>query len=419
MHARAGMSAQGLSPRLMSALVIVAARLVSGLSGYVVLAFAANRLTAGQFAELALFQTIVFLVQITFDSGLVQYANQRVAGQSDWRGLVGSFQHVRYAVHLVAATVMLAVWLLGGLASADPWLAPVCALALLSTPLNADWVLVSRQQQNAWAAKAMLCGAVNVAASLIFLMLGAQPSAVLGGVVATNLAGGLYLYGRGFVGRPGLGLPTTDQLRGAAQLSISGMLVHGGYNLPMLAVTAWVGGIAAGSYACLYRIFSAATLFVPPVVDFAVAREIAAQTQRTPPQGLLHVWLRLVPASVALVLPVLLTPVGLLHQLIGLAIDLPKFQIQPEHFQIVKLALLGYCIDLCAQRSAYVLNRRRLLLAGTALGLAAGLGAIALALRSAPAPAAWFHAVLAFQVCSSATILAAGAFLHHRRSRAS
>lgn len=391
-------------------LLIIFARTVSGLSGYVVLGLAANKLTPSQFAELALFQTLIFLTQVFFDSGVVQLATRESAGNPAWRQLTSEYQRVRYTTALTVGALFCAVGLLGWLPTADLALFAASAACLISAPLNADWVLFSQQERRKWAFKIILVGLSNVLLGFLLLHFRSEPSAVLVATALSNALAGLYLYHSKLIAAPGIRMPSKQQIRAAMQLSISGMLIHTGYNLPVAVATSALGGFSAGSFACLYRLFSACTMFVPPVLEFTVTREIARLRGATVGRAGIRVLAEFILTALLLISPVVVCPTEWLHDLASTVIDLGKYGISPDHMNLVKVALVLYCLEFSTQRTAYALGHRRLLIVSSVAGLGVAIPfltwTVTLAAASGPIePAGWFYPIFAYQLLASSALL--------------
>lgn len=397
--------------------LVIAARTLSGISGYLVLAIAANQLTAAQFAALSLLQTIIFLSQIVFDSGLTQLATRETAGSLDWRLQASAYQNIRLTIHAGLAALLTLAHAAGLIPTQDSWLPLVAALTLLSNALVLDWLLFSRQEQRLWAIKVLITAGSNVLITAGLLFASSRPEAVLAGVALTNLAGWIYLRTQGMAGRFRLALPGRRTAEHALQLSLGATLFHAAYNVPLLMATAMHASTSGAAFAILYRLFSAMTLFVPTLLEFAVAREIAA-LKRGHSHGHLKVLLRLLTISLLVCSPVIMVPSPHLHAAFSLAIDLGKYQINPGDFNYVKAALVLFSVDYCFQRTAFVFDRRKLII-GSAIGglLIAG---VVLALSAndmkSMEPVNWFHPLFAYQATSALIILANMTSLHRRKT---
>lgn len=397
--------------------LVIAARTLSGLSGYLVLAIAANHLTAAQFAALSLLQTIIFLSQIVFDSGLTQLATRETAGSPDWRLQASAYQNSRLTIHAGLAALLIVVHASGLIPTQDRWLPLVAALALLSNALVLDWLLFSRQEQRLWAIKVLITAGSNVLITAGLLIVSSRPEAVLAGVVLTNLAGWIYLHAQGMAGPFRLTLPSKQTAQHALQLSLGAMLSHAAYNTPLLMATAMQANTFGAAFAILYRLFSAMTLFVPTLLEFAVAREIAA-LKKGENLGHLKVLFRLLTISLLVCCPVIVVPSHYLHFVFSLAIDLGKYQINPEDLNYIKVALLLFSVDYCFQRTAFVFDCRKLIV-GSAVGGLLVAGAVLYVTASdmkSMEPATWFHPLFAYQATSALVILANMTSLNRRKN---
>jgi O-antigen/teichoic acid export membrane protein len=397
--------------------LVIAARSISGLSGYLVLAIAANHLTAAQFAALSLLQTIIFLSQIVFDSGLTQLATRENAGSPDWRLQASAYQNSRLTVHAGLAALLMVFHAAGLIPTPTQgsWLPLVAALALLSNAFVLDWLLFARQEQRLWAIKVLITAGSNVLITAGLLIVFSRPEAVLAGVALANLAGWIYLHTQGMTWQVRLAHPSRQTSKHALQLSLGAMLFHAAYNAPLLMATAMHASTSGAAFAILYRLFSAMTLFVPTLMEFAVAREVAA-LKKGESHGQLKVLFRLLTISLLVCSPVIVMPSHHLHATFALAIDLGKYQINPEDFNYIKVALLLFSVDYCSQRTAFVFDRRKLIIGSAVGGLLAAGAVLALTVNDLKAiePVAWFHPLFTYQVTSALLILANMTSLHRR-----
>lgn len=398
-----------------SALVITA-RTISGLSGYLVLAIAANHLTAAQFATLSLLQTIIFLSQVVFDSGLTQLATRETAGSSDWRLQAAAYQNNRLTIHSGLAGILIIAYAIGLIPAEDRWSPLVSALALLSNALVSDWLLFSRQEQRLWAVKVLIAAGCNVIVTAGLLMASSGPAAVLTGVALTNLAGWIFLRTKGMAWPFRLALPGRQTAQHALQLSLGAILFHAAYNTPLLMATTMHASTSGAAFAVLYRLFSAMTLFIPTLLEFAVAREVATLKKN---QGHTHlkVLLRFLTISLLVCSPVILVPDHHLYSSFSLAIDLGKYQINPEDFNYIKVALFLFSVDYCFQRTAFVFDRRKLIVGSAVGGLLVAGSVLTITINDMDPvePSTWFHPLFAYQVTSALLILATMTSLHSRK----
>jgi O-antigen/teichoic acid export membrane protein len=397
--------------------LVIAARALSGLSGYLVLAIAANHLTAAQFATLSLLQTIIFLSQIIFDSGLTQLATRETAWCLDWRQQASAYQNSRLTIHAGLAGLLTLAYAAGLIPTQDSWLPLMAGLTLLSNALVLDWLLFSRQEQRLWAIKVLITAGSNVLITAGLLIVSNRPEAVLAGVVLTNLAGWIYLSTQGIAGRLRLALPSMRMAQHALQLSLGATLFHAAYNVPLLMATAMHASTSGATFAILYRLFSAMTLFVPTLLEFAVAREIAS-LKSGHSHGHLKVLLRLLTISLLVCSPVIMVPSNHLHAAFSLAIDLGKYQINPGDFNYVKGALILFIVDYCSQRTAFVFDRRKLIVGSAVGGLLVAGVVLALILNDVKSmePTTWFHPLFAYQTTSALLILANMTPLHRMKT---
>jgi len=397
--------------------LVIAARTLSGLSGYLVLAIAANHLTVAQFAALSLLQTIIFLSQIVFDSGLTQLATRETAGSADWRQQASTYQNSRLTIHTGLAALLIVIHAAGLIPTQDLWLPLVAALTLLSNALVLDWLLFSRQEQRLWAIKVLITSGSNVLITAGLLIVSSRPEAVLAGVALTNLAGWIYLHTQGMTAPLRLALPGKQTARHALQLSLGSMLFHAAYNTPLLMATAMHASTSGAAFAILYRLFSAMTLFVPTLLEFAVAREVAA-LKAGGSHGHLKVLFRLLTISLLVCSPVIVVPSHHLHAAFSLAIDLDKYQINPKDFNYIKVALLLFCVDFCFQRTAFVFDRRKLIVGSAVGGLLVAGAVLALTVNAIKylEPATWFHPLFAYQTTSALLILVNMTSLHRKKT---
>lgn len=389
-----------------NSIIVISARAISGLSGYVILAIAANLLTASQFAELTLVQTVIFLFLIFFDAGLIQLATRETAGSENWKHLADQFQGIRYTIHIVSTLLLILLSVFGFIQTQDPWLPTTAAIALLTNSLVLDWILFCRQEQRLWAKKILITALTNFAVTATFLALFKQPSSVLVGTSVMNALGWLYLYKKQLTTLPKPILPTARNVRTSAQFSFSAILFHSAYNTPLLVATSWAGGMTAGAFSVLYRLFSASTMFVPTLIDFAVAREVS-KLKTGSAAAYAKIFARLFFISLSLSLPIIVIPTEYLHSVFSLAIDLAKFQISPSDFNVLKAALILFSFDFCCQRTAYVLDHRRLLIVSSIAGLLASAVVFGLMLSSIVATTmqAWFYPLFAYQTTTTTLIL--------------
>ena len=159
------------------------------------------------------------------------------------------------------------------------------------------------------------------------------------------------------------------------------------------------------------------TLFVPTLLEFAVAREVAA-LKKGESHGHLNVLFRLVTISLLVCSPVIVVPSYYLHSVLSLVINLGKYDIKPEDFNYVKAALLLFSVDFCFQRTAFVFDRRKLIV-GSAVGGLIVAGAVLAFIASDMKfmePAAWFYPLFAYQVTSALLIFANMRPLHRRKN---
>lgn len=379
---------------------------MSGLSGYIILAAAANRLTPAQFAELTLMQTAMFLLQTAFDSGMVQYATRETSGSPDWRSSADRFQGIRLTTHAVVAGLFLLVVWLGIRPRTDASLPIAAALALFSNAFVADWLVISRQEHLTWSLKVLLCATVNVVVASTLLIFCAQPSVILVAVVSTNISGWIYLRRKAMLRGLVFRMPRRQDLSVAMQLSVAAMLFHAAYNAPLVVATGSQRDASGAAFAVLYRIFSALTLFVPLLLEFATAREIARlKTGQAIPQ--VRVFGRLLSIGLTLCVPVVLIPNGYLHLAILQAIDLDKYGILVPQIGFLKVALLLFCIDYASQRAIYVSDHRRLMIASAAAGLAAAAVILVLTARGnlGSGPEAWFYPLFGYQAVAATLVM--------------
>lgn len=354
--------------KLPNSILIIIARLSSGVNGFIILALAANLLTVVQFGEVALFQTIIFLLSMSFDAGTTQYAIRETAGNSNWQKLEERFQGIRYTMHLVMGLLLSLMVFFGVIFTEDSWLPAASLLALMTNSLNLDWMLICRQEQRIWANKMIISSIANVVSTATLLALLKQPTAVLLGICITNIVGWFYLRRKGRTSSFTVVLPTYSEIRKSTQLTLSSVLVHSGYNTPLLVATAWVGGLTAGAFAGLYRVFSASTMLIPPFVEFSVSREIS-KIKIFKSIVYWKIYSRLLLFCAVLISPIMLTPAAYLHALFSKAIELTKFQIISSDFNLVKVAILLYCFEYCAQKTAYILDQRKILIMSSFFGL--------------------------------------------------
>jgi len=394
--------------------LLIAARLLSAGAGYVVLAYSANKLQPGVFGELAFYQSLQFLATVLFDAGIVQAATRRAAGAPNLLQVAKEYQSIRTLLHALAALLIFGVASLRTSAS-DPLLAVGCAIAVFSNLLNTDWLLIAAGLRKKWAQKATIVGLSNVIFTVFLFALLEGPSAVLLGQATANGAGAVFLAVNRLLSLGWPRLPSSQQLRDAAALSSANIATHTAYSLPLLVAAAFAPPLVAGSFACMFRIFSASALFVPITTDFAAARMIAERRGSTsqeakPARGLAF----LLASCLLAVLPFLLAPNDVLLRAFGAAIDLQKYGISSSDFLMYKLVLLLYCLDFGAQRYAFVLADNRALLLATGGGLLlCGLATIWTLNADFASATSWFIPLLMFQ--SFTALLAAGLAVRNPR----
>ncbi len=397
---------------------IVGARIASGLSGYLILAVAANHLTAAQFATLSTLQTCIFLSHVFFDSGITQLAIKETAGSRAWRELVEKYQNIRLTIHIVLAIgILLAQWS-GLLPSSGAWMTCATAMVMFSNALVVDWVLFSQDDKSQWAAKALVTSGVNIVITVTLLVTLSHAGAVLLGVALSNTAGWLYLRNKYQRASFTLTLPKWTEIRHSSQLALGTALFHTAYNTPLLLVTYFADNKISAMFALLYRLFSASTLFIPTLVEFAAAKELT-KLKNHQGKGHLEVFSRLVFQSLLVCSPMLLLPNHLIYEILSAAIDLDKFLVKQNDLDYVKVALLLYCADFCSQRTAFIFDQKKLLVAGGAFGLLVAGAVLATELTSHSSPGSfnWFHPLFAYQASSMSLVLVTMSVIRHRRDR--
>ncbi len=385
---------------------IVGARLSSGISGYIILSLVANQLSASQFATLSTVQACIFLSLVFFDSGITQFAVRETAGSPEWQEQAIRYQNIRITIHIALATGILLVHLCGLLPGVRTGLICAAAAMLLSNALVMDWLLYSRDEKNLWAVKALVTSGLNVIIAVALLFTLVQPEAVLLGVAFSNLAGWLYLRTKypkwSFVPT----LPTRSEIKYSSQLAAGAAVCHTAYNTPLLLASFLADNKIFVTYALLYRLFSASTMFIPTLVEFKAAKEIA-RIKIQQDRGHLEVFSRLGIICLTVCSPMLLLPNDLIHTALSTAIELEKYLIEANHLDAVKIALLLYCADFSSQRTAFIFDQKKLLVTSSALGiLVAGIALTSEFIFSPqPGPFNWFHPLFAYQATSTTLVL--------------
>lgn len=388
--------------------IIVTARLISGITGFVALAYAANYLTPIQFTELTLYQTILFLALIIFDAGIVQEAILNISGEKGWMRIASRFQGIRVLEHCLLGSVIIMGVLIGVIGTHDSTLAIYAAFALISNVLNIDWVLISQDRKRIWAIKAILVGAVNVFCTIYLLRLTSNPTAIFISIIIANCVGAIYLYKSKCVPAFFPKLPSRTELRAAVGLSITGIVTHGAYNMPLLIATSIIPVQISASFACLYRVFSSSTLFIPPITDFRVAQIIAdLKSDRAVQSSARSVFFSLLLPCIAIVSPILILPNDTLYRFLSIAIDLSKYSLTSDSLVLMKCALIFYCIEYCALRMNYIIGNKRSMLRSVTIGFAfSGLIAIAIFINPDRVSIIWlFSMVYCYQIVASLFLL--------------
>ena len=351
--------------------IIVTARLISGISGFIALAYAANYLTPAQFTDLTLYQTILFLALIIFDAGIVQEAILNISGEKGWMRIANRFQGIRVLEHCLLGTVIILGVFVGVIGAHDDTLAIYAALALMSNILNIDWILISQGRKRIWAIKTILVGAVNVFFTIYLLQLTSNPKAIFISIIIGNSVGALYLYKTKCMPEFSPKLPSVAELHASVSLSITGIVTHGAYNMPLLIATSISPVQISAPFACLYRIFSSSTLFIPPITEFRVAQIITdLKCVQAVQSTARSVFFSLFLPCVAIVSPILILPNETLFQILSLAIDLKKYSLTSACLVWMKCALIFYCIEYCALRANYIIGDKRSMLRSVIIGFA-------------------------------------------------
>ncbi|HXF93569.1 MAG TPA: oligosaccharide flippase family protein [Nitrospiraceae bacterium] len=369
-------------------------RVVSAASGYLILAYSANYLEPIAFSELSFYQALQFLTIIALDSGTTQAATRYLAGECEWRSLARSYQGLRTGTHGISAMVLVVIAALGFVRPDDELLPFACALALLSNTFNADWLLIALDWRRVWATKTIIVGLTNALSTILIFHFYPRSSVVFIALSLANLVGALYLRWQGLVLASKPRLPSSGQLHDSFTQSVASMATHTAYNLPLLSATSLTPGEIGGAFACLYRIFSASTLFVPLITDFAVARLIArsksGENRISPLFGL-----TLILANCgAAVVPFLLTPNHILFDAFAATIHLSKFDLSVGDFLFYKISLFLYCLEFGLQRLSYAVNNNRAMAFSTISGLIACIIAVYLLYKFQPPEGAWWFVPL-------------------------
>jgi O-antigen/teichoic acid export membrane protein len=386
--------------------LIFSARALSGFSGYAVLAVAANHLTSAQFAALAFLQTAIFLSLIIFDSGVTQLATRETAGAESARQKIAEYQSIRITIHAGLSVLLLLTQLppLGD--SSNIWLVLLASIALSSNAFVIDWVLYSCQQHRLWAIKTVISAATNVCITSGLLLIFSRPEAVLSGIVFSNISGWLYLRNRHSLWPIRLSLPNMRQTKVAFELSVGTILFHSAYSAPLLIATSTPTDKPGAAFAVLYRIFSALTLFVPTVLEFAVAREIAKRNggvNRDP----IRICLGFFVVSFAVCVPIVLIPSRYIFLGLSPALDLDKFNVEESDILFLKLALFLFCLNYASQRAAFVSDFRKTIIVSSFLGLLVGGCVLASTVQYAASSGStyWFYPLFAYQMTSVGLII--------------
>ena len=385
---------------------LIGARISSGISGYLILSFAANQLSASQFATLSTVQAGIFLSLVFVDSGITQYAVRETAGNPEWQEKANRFQNIRITIHITLALGVALVHLSGLLPSAGTGLIYATAMMLLSNALVMDWLLFSRDEKSYWSVKALVTSGINVTTAVTLLFLLDLPEAVLLGVTFSNIAGWLYLRTKYPKWSFAPALPTRSEITRSSQLAATAIVCHTAYNAPLLIASILAGDKVFAIYALLYRLFSASTMFIPTLVEFKTAKEIA-KIKKNHKRGHLEVFSHLGLISLLVCSPILLLPNNLIYAILSAAIEIERFQIETNHLDAIKIALLLYCADFASQRTAYIFDQRKTLVTSGIFGvlIAATVLAFEILLNHQPDPFSWFHPLFAYQATSTSLVL--------------
>ena len=348
----------------------ILSKIILSVAGFANLILSFNLLSPNDFTELAIIQTLIFVLITIFDAGFTQNSLYKITNNINWKNKSISYQGNRLLFSFAISIFMLVYLILQQSFSLLLLVAAVCSV--FSNIFNVDWILIGLNDKKNLALKNIVFGVSSVLLTFILVRISSKAeSALFATTFATIISYIFFCRVKKFPFFIRLVLPKSSDLKATIPLSLANTSTHLSYNLPILLMTYFGQSNISSIFTCLYRLFSSSILFVAPVIDFKVALELSKKlkTSHINAAAIFNVFLKISTISLILCFPFLVLPNQFLFSLFLKVFDLKKYNINVLNFDYLKIITLLFCLEYSLIKTFFIYKMRLIIFISTVLGM--------------------------------------------------
>lgn len=355
----------------------ILSKTILALAGFANLVLSINLLSPNDFTELAIIQTLTFVLVTIFDTGFTQNSLYKIVNDIEWKKKSIIYQGNRLSIFLVISVFFIAYLTLQQKFNVLLLVAALCSVFV--NLLNVDWILIGLQDKKNLAFKNIVFGLSSVLFTFFLVKISNTAESVLfATTLATIVAYIFFCRVKRFPVFFRLVLPKASDLKPTMHLSLANTSTHLSYNLPILLISYFGQSNITNVFACLYRLFSSSILFVAPVIEFNIASELSKEkkSNKVDAGGIFYVFLKFSLTSLLLCSPFLVLPNQFLFDLFLKFFDLRKYNIDVSNLIFLRVLVFFFCLEYSLIKCFYVYKMKSIISISTLLGMLSSIGYI-------------------------------------------